>query len=315
MTTIDDARRRSTDEMLRAAMEETGNGDPKTVASGGRPLHYDSLDGLAAHRAASRPTDGDGKWSLAEAGGGKLIGVGLDLLVDKAVIRAATLGAGGAIGATWQAVSTGVLAYHLYADGYEKPHREKDLQLALGASDAGVAGLAQALPFDEGFKAAVAAAHGGSSNAAAGVAATLGKPEHRAELAELTLRSERGLVDAAPLAHGVAHEIAACLRGATSSSAQAATARTSGDGAAADRLTERASTALAHAAELEKSALSPLLARAHADAAYGLGVQSAMHHALRVELGKESAADLSASIAKARADLASVEPSTIRVQG
>jgi hypothetical protein len=315
MTTIDQARRRSTDEILNAAMEESGNADPRKVAEGGRPLHYDSLDGLAVHRGATRPTNGDAGLQTLETGAGEVGGVGVDTLVDKAVGAMASAAARGAAGAAWQAVSLGTLAYHLYADGYEKPHREKDRQLALGASDAGVNGLAQALPFDESFKRAVSAAHGGSGNAAAGVASRLAQPEHRAELAELHLRAERGLVDAAPLARAAAHDIAACVRGAASASSHAKTARASGDLVAATHFEERASQALAHAAGLEKSALAPLLARAHADAAYGLGVQSAMHHALRVELGNEPFEHFAAAVARARADVAAASPGPFTVKG
>jgi hypothetical protein len=315
MTTVDDARRRSTDQMLSTAMEEAGNGDPKKVAEGGRPLHFDSFDGLGAHRAAQRPTNWDAGKALGEAAAGKVGGAGVDWLVDKAVGSMASAAARGAAGASWQVASIGTLAYHLYTEGYEKPHREKDLQLALGASDAGVAGLAQALPFDDDFKRAVAVAHAGSGNASAGVAATLAKPEHRAELDELTLRAERGLVDAAPLARTAAKDIASCMRGAASAMEHAKTARAKGDGIAAANFEERASAALEHAAELEKTALAPVLSRAHGDAAYGLGVQSALHHALRVELGKETADHFGASIAKARADLAAVEPQAVRVQG
>lgn len=316
MTTIDDARRRSTDEILRAAMNEAGNGDPQKVAAGGRPLHFDAYDGLSTHREATRPSDAQARKGIEEAGVGKVVGAGVDALVDRAVgAMASSAVARGIAGASWQALSIGPLAYHLYTEGYEKPHREKDAQLALGASDAGVAGLAQALPFSDDFKRAVAGAHAGSANAAAGVAASLAKPERRAELAELTLRAERGLVDAAPLARTAAHDIASCMRGAASAMDHAKAARARGDEVAAANFEERASAAVSHAAELEKAALAPLLGRAHADAAYGLGVQSAMHHALRVELGKQPADTFAASVAKARADLAAVEPQAVRVQG
>ena len=163
MTTVDEARRRSTDEILGQAMEDSGNGDGKKVSEGGRPLHFDSLGGLAMHRAANRPTDYDAGKSLAEAGMGKLAGASVDALVDKAVSGMASAGARGFAGASWQITSIGALAYHLYTEGYEKPHREKDRQLSLGASDAGVVGLAQALPFDASFKRAITTSHAGSS--------------------------------------------------------------------------------------------------------------------------------------------------------
>ena len=315
MTTVDEARRRSTDQLLAAAMEEAGNGDPKRVAESGQPLHFDSFDGLAVHRTAGRPTNGDAGWALAEAGAGKVGGAGVDALVDKAVGAMASAAPRAAAGAAWQVVSIGTLAYHLYTEGYEKPHREKDLQHSLGASDAGVAGLAQALPFDDDFKRAVATVHGGSSNAAVGVTNSLRKPEHRAELAELTLRADRGLVDAAPLVRAAAHDIAACMKGAASDKEHAAVARARGDLVAAENFEQRAAAAAVRASEHEKVALAPLLTRAQGDAAYGLGVQSAMHHALRVELGRETREHFAGSVANARAELAAVDPRTITISG
>lgn len=316
MTTVDEARRRSTDDMLAGALEEAGNHDAQKVAAGGRPLHFDAYSGLATHREALRPSDREGGWKVGTAAVGKGVGAGIDWLVDKGVgAMASSALARGVAGASWQVLSVGPLAYHLYTEGYEKPHREKDAQLALGASDAGVVGLAQALPFDEDFKRAVTTTHAGSAKAAAGVAANLAKPERRAELAELALRADRGLVDAAPLARSAAPAIAACMRDAAAALGDARTARARGDEVAAARSEERASSSVAHAAQLEKAALAPLLGRAHADAAYGLGVQSAVHHALRVELGKEAADTFGASLAKARANLASVEPPIVRVQG
>ena len=313
---IEEIRRRSTDEMLRHAMEESGNDDPKKVAANGSPLHYDSLNALGTHRAGARPTDDQAEKALGEAAAGKVAGAAVDGLVDKGVAAMATSAlARGVVGACWQAASIGVLAYHLYTEGYEKPHREKDLQLSLGASDAGVVGLAQALPFDDGFKRAVASAHDGSATAAAGVAAALAKPEQQGELAELTLRADRGLLDAAYLARGAAPDIVKCLRGAADASTHAKAARARGDNVAAANFEERAAAAFTRAAELEKNALAPLLGHAHADAAYGLGVQSAMHHAISVELGTESGDHFNAAVTKARSQLAAADPPTVTVKG
>lgn len=315
MTTIDEARRRSTDQTLADAMTEAGNGDPKRIGASGKALHYDAFSGMDAHRELQRPSNADGAWAVGKAAVGKAGSAAIDALVDRGVGALATFGGRAALGAAWQVLGTATLAYELYTEGFVKPNCEKDKQLSLAASDAGVVGLAQVLPFDADFKTAVTRAHGGSSSAAASMAATLMKPEHRTELTELSFRSEKGLLDAAPLARSAAHDIASCMRGAKDALGHAKEARARGDGVAAENFEERAREAVAHAAALEKSALATIFARAKTDAAYGLGVQCAMHHALRVEMGLEEPGAFAALLARARADVTALDPSTLTVRG
>jgi len=179
----------------------------------------------------------------------------------------------------------------------------------------GVAGLTQVLPFDPSFKSAVVRAHGGSAGAAASVAATLGKPEHAAELDELKIRSEKGFLDALPLARAAAHEIAARVTEGRAALDEAKAARARGDTAGASKLEDRATTAFERAAELQKNAMTSITSSAHADAAYGLGVQYAFHKALRVELGKENAGELTATEKKSREDVDRCAPQQITVRG
>jgi hypothetical protein len=61
----------NTDELLRRAMEASGDHDPSQIqASTGRPLHFVATDSLDAHRVALHPTDG----AALRTGGGVIAG-------------------------------------------------------------------------------------------------------------------------------------------------------------------------------------------------------------------------------------------------
>lgn len=158
MTSIDETRRRSTDQMLADAMTEAGNDDPKRIGASGKALHYDAFSGMDAHRELRRPSDADGVWAVGKAAVGKAGSAAIDALVDKGVGALATFGGRAALGASWQVLGTATLAYELYTEGFVKPNCEKDKQLSLAASDAGVVGLVQVLEKPETFSALVARA-------------------------------------------------------------------------------------------------------------------------------------------------------------
>lgn len=288
--------RTDTDELLRRAMEDSGDHDPSRIVSEtGHPLHYDATVSAGAHREGLA---GD------SAALGRAKDAAIDRAMDQALERIAHLAehygpAFGALGPIAGAV-TGLGA--LYKSAVEDAKREGELQRALGASDAGVVALAQSLQFDPGFRSYVATAHAGSDNAAAAMTATLAAPERAGMRAELQARADRGFVDAAGYARNAAtamrplfNEARAKLTGAVRATEPEVRAR----------LTREAGEANARAAEIEAKYLAPVTKDAQADAAYGLGVQAAVFSALTTP------ASFDAAVARARAN---VEARAMRAQ-
>lgn len=299
----------STDELLRRALEESGDHDPSRIQTDtGKPLHFDATDSREAHRAALHP----GNEQAAKTGGivilGKLGGAAayegscafLAKQVFSPLLRA---GAGAALEGLGQIATLG----GLYNE-FEGAHHEGDKQRALGASDAGVVGMVEALDFPTSFKADVAAVHAGSGNAAAGVWVQIeGDPGVKREL---QLRADRGFVEGAGYAKLAAHAIAPLYREAVSK--LAASKAASGDEGA--RLRSEAQGLLRQAAETERNYMAPVMGKAHGDAAYGVGVQYALHEALRAETsGNRYTFD--AAFEKANENVRGVEPATIRIGG
>ena len=161
------------------------------VADTGKALHFDAMDGANVHRAGRR-SNGAALRAGADAGFEQLRDKALDKLPDLAAEHLApAFGALGAIGGSVVGLASD------YKSAMEDAKREGELQRALSASDAGVTALAESLDVEASFKAAVAQAHAGSSDAAAAMTATLGDSAHASVRHELQLRADKGFVDAA----------------------------------------------------------------------------------------------------------------------
>jgi hypothetical protein len=82
----------------------------------------------------------------------------------------------------------------------------------------------------------------------------------------------------------------------------------------AARLQKEAQVSLATAAKHERAFMAPVLGKAHGNAAYGLGVQYAVHEALKAETsGKSDAFD--AAYKKADENSRGAEPPVLRIGG
>ncbi len=90
-------------------------------------------------------------------------------------------------------------------------------------------------------------------------------------------------------------------------------ARVAGPGDAA-RLRGEAQTLMAQAAQSEKKYLAPVMGKAQADAAFGIGVQYALHQAMRAESSGNSKA-FDAAFDKANDNARGYEPPTVRIGG
>lgn len=288
--------RTDTDELLRRAMEDSGDRDPSRMQSEtGHPLHFDATDSASAHRAALA---GDG------AALGRAKDAAIDRGIDQAIERAAELAEhyGPAFGALGPIAGAACGLGSLYKSAVEDAKREGELQRALGASDAGVVALAQSLNFDLSFKSYVAQAHAGSDNAAAAMAATLAAPERSGMRAELQARADRGFLDAAGYARNAATAMRPLFNEAR---AKLAEAERTTDPDARARLGREADDANAKAAELEAKYMAPLAKATQGDAAYGLGAQAAVFSALTTPDTFDT------TVARARAN---VESRAMRVQ-
>lgn len=314
MTTIDEARRRSTDQILGDVMTETGNQDAKRAEAKGTPLHFDAYGGLGVHRTGEKATDDAARSEIKKTAGAKVVGGLVDHGVDKAVGALSSFGTRAALGATWQTFGSVMMLHELYYAQVEQANQRGDKQRALGASDAGVVALANALPFDDGFKAAVSRAHAGSGNAAAAMKVRLQSPEHAAELEALRGRADAGLVDGAPVARTAAKELKTVMHELQTNLATARTLHAQGRHAEAESY-ERASNALVDRIDVVNRRFVAQFPRAHADAAYGLGLQCALHHAVRAEMGNEDAKALDDLVQTSRARLEASERAPVQVRG
>jgi hypothetical protein len=289
----------STDEILRRTMEESGDHDPtKILAATGKPLHFDALDSAAARRAGE-VSDG-AAWQNAKD-------TAIDHVRDQVIEKVAHCGArvaGPAVAGLGPIAGAVVGLGAMYKSAIEDSARKGEAQRALGASDAGVVALAQVLEMEPGFRSYVTQAHTGSGGVAAAMAAKLADPEHAGMRTELALRADRGLVDAAGYAQMAATATLPLLEQARGKFAEA---RAATDPSRAAALRAEGEELNARAVEMQSKYLAPVLALAHGDAAYGLGVQRAVY--LAASGGLDVAAD------KARANLRPVAPTSITVQG
>jgi hypothetical protein len=187
---------------------------------------------------------------------------------------------------------------------------DEDRRLALGASDAGVVGMVEALDFDPVFQAGVAGAHNGSGNAAAVTVQIQGDPAMKSEL---QLRVDKGFVDAAGYATVAAKEIGPLYRDATGK-LQLARAIAAEQPDIAKALRADAYKLLGEATDAERRYLGPVMKLAHEDAAYGLGVQYALFEATRAyKTASQTLFD--AAFTKANENIRGVEPATITIGG
>jgi hypothetical protein len=300
----------STDDLLSRAIDDAGDHDPSRIrAETGEPLHFDATDSLDAHRTAIKPTDGGTAKALgvivpSKLGGGIAYEKGCAVLATQVFSALLRAGAGDAFEGLSAITSLGTL----YNEAIERAHREGDTERALAASDVGVVGMTQALDLDPTFKADVARAHAGAGNAAAAVRVHIdGDPGVKAEL---QLRADRGFVAAGGYAKLAVHAMAPLYQQAASKLAAAKAATV--DQAA--QLRYDAQALIAQAAAAERRYLAPVMGKARDDAAFGIGVQYAVHMALRAKTsGRWSAFD--AAFAKASANLRGVEPPAVRIGG
>lgn len=293
----------STDSILSQTMESVGDKDPSTLKKDtGTPLHFDATRSASAHRAALG-SDEKGIHDAAEAGIDKMKEKAIDKIVDG--VAEMTEKFGGTIGAAFNIYGSVAQLGSLYNSGIEKPAREGDSQMALGASDAGVTAMVQTLDFSQGFKADQTMVHHGSSNVAAAMTASLQGNE--GERYELQLRADKGFTDAAGYAKNAATVMKPLFDEAKEKLAQADRAT---DPAAKQKLLGEANEAAAKASEAQKKYLAPVLGSAQKDAAYGLGVLYAVHTALH-----GSSTDFDAAFQKANDRILAASPSTIHIQG
>lgn len=293
----------STDAMLSQTMEGVGDHDPSTIQKEtGAPLHFDSTRSADVHRAAAG-SNAQGVKNAAEAG----VDQAREKVTDRIIDGVAELSTkyGGAISGVAFAAGSVVQLGQLYYNGIEKAKHEGDNQRALGASDAGVTAMAQTLDYSSGFRSDMTTMHNGSSNVAAAMTTSI--QANPSEKAELQLRSDKGFVDAAGYAKNAAAQMKPLYDQARSLLAQA---KTTSDPKAADTLRSQAADALSKAADIEKKTLAPVLGKAQTDAAYGLGVLYAVHSAMN-----QSPSAFDATFAKANANVASVSPQTVHIQG
>jgi hypothetical protein len=295
----------NTDEILRRAMEESGDSDPTRIqAEAGKPLHFDATRSADVHRAGLR-SDGAALGNAKDAA--------IDQARDKAMDEAGAvaerfapaLGAFGAIGGAVAGLGS------LYKSAIEDAKREGETQRALGASDAGVVALAQTLDVEPGFRSFVAQAHAGSDNVAAAMAVKLGDADHAGTRAALQVRADRGLVDAAGYAKMAASATRPLYERARAKIAEASTAIDPGQKA---KLSGEARELNATAAETQRRYLAPVMSKAQGDAAYGLGVQRAVFLAAQADMPAGSA-HFEAAVAKASANVRPVSASSVTVQG
>ncbi len=303
-------RDRSTDDLLARAEEAAGDYDPsRFLADTGKPLHFDATVGLEVHREGLQPTDGGALKTGAAVLSGKVAGavaydVATGALSKQMLSPLLRAGAGAALEGLSAVATLGTL----YDEAVEGPSHEADRQRALGASDAGVVGMAQALDLDPAFQAVVARAHPGSGNAAAAVRVQIDADP--AMKGELQLRADRGFVDAAGYAKLAAHAMLPMYREAAARLSAARIAEPE-DGA---RLRGEAQALMAQAATAEKRYLAPVMGKAQGDAAYGIGVQYALHQALRAESSGTSDA-FDAAFSKANENARGWEPAALRIGG
>jgi|GEM_PF-3135182 len=297
----------STDALLARTMEDSGDHDPTTIQSEtGKPLHFDAMRGADLHREGLRSSEaalGHGKDGVVD----QLREKAIDKVAEMASRFAPALGGLGTVATSVIGLATN------YKSFIEDAHREGEEQRALGASDAGVAALAESLDFEPSVRASIAQAHGGSSNAAAVMMAKLGDPAHASVRAELQLRADRGFVDAAGYAKLAAQQVAPLVRQAHDKLRQAAS---TADPAAAARLQKEATELSRQAVDVQNKYLAPVLTAAHADAAYGLGVQRAMLLATQAASSPhQGARRFDEAFAKANANVQNLPPRTIPIQG
>ena len=295
----------NTDEILRRAMEESGDHDPTRIqAETGKALHYDATRSADGHRTGLR-SDGAALGNAKDA----VIDQARDKAMDKAGVLAErfapALGAFGAIGGAVAGLGS------LYKSAIEDAKREGETQRALGASDAGVVALAQTLDVEPGFRSFVAQAHAGSGNVAAAMAAKLGDAEHAGMRGELQLRADRGLADAAGYARMAANATRPLYEQARTKLAEASAASDPGQKA---KLASDAHGLNARAAEMQRTYMAPVMSRAQGDAAYGLGVQRAVFLAARTDTSAGSAS-FDVAVAKATTNVHPVSPPAVTVQG
>jgi hypothetical protein len=174
-----------------------------------------------------------------------------------------------------------------------------------------VTALAESLDLEPSVRASIVQAHAGSSNVAAAMAAKLEDTEHAPMRAELQLRADKGFVDAAGYAKMAAQQAAPLLREAHDKLRQADAAA---DPASATRLRTEATELSRQAVEIQNKYLAPVLKEAHADAAYGVGVQRAMLLATQAARSEQGSARFDQAFTKANANVAaSVQP--LHIQG
>jgi hypothetical protein len=293
----------STDSMLSQTMEGVGDHDPSTIQKDtGAPLHFDATRSASIHRAAAG-SDKQGVKDAADAGMDQAREKATERIIDGVAELSGKFG--GAISGTAFVVGSVVQLGQLYYQGIEKAKHEGDNQKALGASDAGVTAMAQTLDYSPSFRSDMTTMHNGSSNVAAAMTTSL--RANPAETSELQLRSDKGFVDAAGYAKNAAAQMKPLYDQARSLLSQA---KTTSDPKAADSLRSQAASALSKAADVEKKTLAPVLGKAQTDAAYGLGVLYAMHSAMNL-----SPAAFDATFNKANANVISVSPPTVHIQG
>jgi hypothetical protein len=206
----------STDLLLARALENAGDRDPsKVLADTGRPLHFDATDALPVHLDAAHPTTHDAEVTLAKVIGAKIGGAsGYEKAVHATELLFSRSGLRMAIGVGLEGLSAIATLGSLYKEAIEDARNEGDKRLALGASDAGIVGMVEALDVDPAFKAAVGTAHAGSWNAAATVAVQIGGDLPMRT--ELQFRADQGFVDAAGYAKLAAKELGPLYRDAAS---------------------------------------------------------------------------------------------------
>ena len=111
------------------------------------------------------------------------------------------------------------------------------------------------------------------------------------------------MVDAAPAAKAVAKELAVLKSNVDTNLSTAKQLRAQGRDSEASSYEDAARTLVRRLDDVHRAFIAQF-PNAHADAAYGLGVQYALHHALRAELGKESPLVLEDILGQARAHCA-----------
>jgi hypothetical protein len=291
-----------TDTILAQTMEGVGDHDPTNIQKDtGKPLHFDATTSADVRRAGLTSNGKAIEDAKTEAAGQLR-----DKVTERAIDAAADLAGkyGPAISGMGMIAGSVVQLGSLYNSAIEKAKQEGDTQRALGASDAGVVALSQTLNFSASFKSSVAVAHNGSSNVAAAMTASLNS--NPATQSELQFRADKGFVDAAGYAKMAAKEMKPLIDDAKSKLAASKTA----DPATAATLRSQANDLMLKAAEAEKKYMAPVQKQAAGDAAYGLGVQYAVHCAVA-----GSSDSLDKAFAKANANVSSITPTSLTIPG